>query len=251
VLRPLSASELLDLWERGIGVPPVEQGLLLLQAAYPEIPASHLLDLSIGQRDAILMRLRDKTFGASLSGLAVCPSCGEKVEISFPLVQLYANGGRYTDPLTLSSIAQPKRIETGGFELSFRLPNSRDLLRLPADSESARLTLLQTCVLDARRAGQPVDASDLSDDVVETLTRQMDDSDPLANLHLPLNCPACKHSWEVMFDILSFFWSEINAWAQRLLRELHILASAYGWREADILAMSAWRRQKYLELIGV
>jgi len=53
----------------------------------------------------------------------------------------------------------------------------------------------------------------------------------------------------VMFDIVSFFWSEICVQAKRLLREVHILARAYGWREADILSMSAARRQLYLEMV--
>jgi hypothetical protein len=35
------------------------------------------------------------------------------------------------------------------------------------------------------------------------------------------------------------------------MREVHTLAAMYGWRETDILAMSAWRRQRYLEMIGV
>jgi hypothetical protein len=34
------------------------------------------------------------------------------------------------------------------------------------------------------------------------------------------------------------------------LREVHTLAWAYGWREADILAMSPARRQFYIELVG-
>jgi hypothetical protein len=53
-----------------------------------------------------------------------------------------------------------------------------------------------------------------------------------------------------MFDIVPYLWTEINAWAMRLLREIHSLATAYGWREADILAMSAVRRHWYLEMIG-
>jgi hypothetical protein len=34
-----------------------------------------------------------------------------------------------------------------------------------------------------------------------------------------------------------------------VLREVHILASAYGWREDDILAMSPARRRIYLEML--
>jgi hypothetical protein len=53
-----------------------------------------------------------------------------------------------------------------------------------------------------------------------------------------------------MFDIGAFLWEEIAAQARRLLREVHTLARAYGWREADILVMSAARRQAYLEMVS-
>jgi hypothetical protein len=35
-----------------------------------------------------------------------------------------------------------------------------------------------------------------------------------------------------------------------LLTEVHRLAQAYGWREAEILALSEARRHAYLELVG-
>jgi hypothetical protein len=53
----------------------------------------------------------------------------------------------------------------------------------------------------------------------------------------------------MIFDIASFFWTEIAAEAKRLLGEVHILASAYGWREADILSLNPLRRRFYLEAI--
>ena len=40
-----------------------------------------------------------------------------------------------------------------------------------------------------------------------------------------------------------------TAWAVRLLGEVHELASAYGWREHDVLALSPWRRQAYLQMV--
>jgi hypothetical protein len=79
----------------------------------------------------------------------------------------------------------------------------------------------------------------------------MGQADPLADLTLLATCPACGHNWRILFDIVSYFWDEIQAWGGRLMREVHTLASAYGWRETDILAMSAWRRQRYLEMIGI
>ena len=40
----------------------------------------------------------------------------------------------------------------------------------------------------------------------------------------------------------------MHAWARRTLRDVHVLARAYGWREADVLALSPTRRQIYVEL---
>ena len=78
----------------------------------------------------------------------------------------------------------------------------------------------------------------------------MAEADPQAEVELALNCPACGEGWQAPFDIESFFWDEIGAWARRVLGEVHVLASSYGWRESDILNMSAWRRQFYIDLIG-
>ncbi len=52
------------------------------------------------------------------------------------------------------------------------------------------------------------------------------------------------------FDILSYLWTEIEDWAQRLLVDVHTLAVSYGWSERDILALSPRRRRMYLELLG-
>jgi len=252
MLRPLSASEILELWERGVGRSPVEHGLLLLQAAYPDLAARDLRRLTIGRRDAALIRLRERTFGAPLNGLAVCPNCAERVEIALPLEELLAVHAGYDDPPALSAEAQTSSLSVAGYNLTFRLPDSADLMNASAapDSDSARLALLEGCLVEARHDGQPVRPADLPEPAVEALTARMDEADPLANVTLPLTCPACGHSWEVLLDIVTFFWAEIGAWAERLLREVHVLASAYGWREADILSLSASRRQKYLELVG-
>jgi hypothetical protein len=257
--RPLSASDLLELWERGAGRSPVEQGLLLLQAAYPDLPACDLPRLTIGKRDAALMRLREQTFGLPLNGLAVCPVCAERVEIGLPLEELLAIHAGYDDPPALTAEAESNRLSIAGYDLTFRLPDSADLMnastpsaggKTVADPDSARLALLEACLLEARHNGQLVRAADLPEAAIDALTARMDEADPLANVTLPLTCPACGHSWEVLLDIVSFFWAEIGPWAERLLREVHALASAYGWREADILSLSAARRQKYLELVG-
>ena len=77
----------------------------------------------------------------------------------------------------------------------------------------------------------------------------MGEADPQADIRLALTCSECSLEWEATFDIVTFLWTEVDGWARRTLFEVHLLASAYGWRESDILALSAPRRRFYLEAV--
>ena len=91
---------------------------------------------------------------------------------------------------------------------------------------------------------------ELPDEIIETISAAMLEADPTAEIILHLTCPACAHEWDLLFDIADFFWSEISAQAQRLLREIDALARAYGWTEREILNLPAQRRQTYLEMVA-
>jgi len=137
-----------------------------------------------------------------------------------------------------------------GLALRFRLPNSLDLAALLGcqNPVAARSLLVQRCVLQTSRDGVPVAGSELPAETITKLAQRMAECDPQAEVLLDLCCPACDHSWQAPFDIVAFFWAELAAQAKRLLSEVHALARAYGWREAEILGMSARRRQFYLEM---
>jgi hypothetical protein len=72
--------------------------------------------------------------------------------------------------------------------------------------------------------------------------------DPDADVRITLACPACGDRSQAHFDIVSYLWSELDDWAQRVLADVHVLARAYGWSEDAILALSPSRRQIYLEM---
>jgi len=82
-MHPLSALELLDVWERGRDKNPVDQAILTLLAACPETSEEEILGLSIGERDKYLLILREWAFGSQFVGLASCPGCGENLELNF------------------------------------------------------------------------------------------------------------------------------------------------------------------------
>jgi hypothetical protein len=115
--------------------------------------------------------------------------------------------------------------------------------------EIAQKILLERCILQAVCKGKYVLFQQLPSHVKDAVITQMAQADPQANVPIDISCSACNHQWRSFFDIVSFFWTEINAWAFRVLREVHTLAITYSWREADILAMSPRRRQLYLEMV--
>lgn len=239
-MHPLSASELLAVWERGRGQPPVRQALLLLEAACPDETPEALATLPVGRRDARLLKLRASMLGPRLESVVACPACGEPLEFSLEAKTLLA-ASEEDLPETLT-------IQNDGYAISFRLPNSLDLADVVTRPDGAVSLVLERCLVQARYQGEDVGVAHLPEEAITAIIDRMREADPQADVRLALSCPACAHQWQSLFDIVSFFWSELEAWAQRLLHDVHTLASTYGWREADILAMSAWRREQYLNM---
>lgn len=241
----LNAATLLAAWERALPQNPVRRALTLLAVAWPEKSEEQWANVSIGERDGYLLRLRDEVFGCQLEATTVCPVCGERLQLSFSTQAIRAQA-----PQPSSSDGR-FRVEASGYEVSARLPTSADLMEIADCPDGAgREVLLKRCLTALRSDGEVVDAAALPEQIVKTVIEQMAQADPQAEVQIALACPACSHSWSMVFDILSYVWSEIDDWAQRLLMEVHALASAYGWSERDIISMSARRRRLYLEMVG-
>ena len=239
----VTTAELLTAWERGLPQSGSLRLLTLLATVHPELSEEQLLKLPIGHRDGLALRLREVLFGSQLTSLAACPVCTERLELALDVadIRVALNG----------PVQEPVALELEGFELEFRLPDSQDLMLIEAVSsvDEARRVLFERCLLSAYRDGQACAMDNLPEEILDKVEAAMSQADPQADVQLDLFCPACGHSWLATFDIASFLWSEINAWAQRVLNEVHLLAKAYCWREADILALSSARRRFYLELV--
>ena len=241
-LRSLSASELLDVWEQSVNAHSVERALCFLSACCGEAK-EELAALSIGQRDTRLLEIYRQLFGPAMDCFAQCPACGERLEYSLS-----------ADELMQPAIEQKQvfTLEAEEIFLRLRLIDSGDLqaIRSCADSENARMMLLERCVLEASQSGHAIKVQSLPESVVEEIASRLAKADPQAEVWIDLACCACRHAWQVIFDIELLLWAKVNALAKRLLQEVHLLAHAYGWGERDILALSARRRQAYLEMAG-
>ena len=228
-MRALSATEQLKVWESGRSQVPLQRALTMLAAACPEASPDSLASLTIGQRDVRLLELREVMFGSEVTGVTDCPECRENIELNFKCSDIHPA----TDPEPPNELT----VQSNGREVRFRLPTSADLLVAHSAEE-----LLERCLLSG--------GDSRTEDLVPAVSEKMLSTDPMAEIQLALNCSSCEHKWEAPFDIVTFLWREISAAARRLLREVHTLASAYGWTEPEILALSPARRRVYLEMVN-
>ena len=238
-MRSLSASELLEVWERSAREHPVERALTLLSACCEE-SRQELANLSLGRRDVRLLEIYQQLFGSGIEAFAQCPQCGERLEYRMTTTELI---------LPQAATITPLVVEMEGSCFHVRLPNSTDLsaMNTCSSAEAAQKLLLERCVGVEGEAGA---MQELPQSTVEKIASCMAAADPQAETLIDLTCCACRHCWQVVLDIENFLWVKISALARRLLREVHALARAYGWREHDILALSSVRRQAYLEMAG-
>ena len=243
-MTALSPAGMLDVWEAGQGRPPAERDLLLLTAASPdgEAAISRLETLSAGERDRRLLDLREQTFGPELTAVADCPACGERLEMTFTTADVR--------PPETGLEGQSQRLEKDGYAVDFRPPSLGDLVAAGAavDAGEGRRVLIERCITASHR-GTAIPPAGLPDPILEQVMAGMAAADPGADTELALACPGCGHHWNTAFDIGAYFWSELEAWAERTLIEIHALASAYGWSERDILNLSTARRRRYLEMV--
>ncbi|MDC8016068.1 hypothetical protein [Tahibacter soli] len=236
-MRTFDASALLDAWEHGYGLPPPQRALALLAYGWPHVPRDELASAPLGRRDAWLARLRIALFGPELAFVATCPHCASVVESTLDAA-----------PLALDAPPpDPRSIEIDGARVTLRAATSADLADLPRDADAAR-RLLALRVIDA--GDTTLDADALTEASLAAIADALAQIDPGAATDLALDCPDCGARWHGGLDIAAFLWREIDAWARRTLREVHALARAYAWREADVLALSPTRRKLYLELCG-
>jgi hypothetical protein len=233
-MRPLTQADSLALWEMGRLLHPLDQGVLAAQTAFPSERDS-VADWPLGRRNRALAELSCASFGAELRGWTACKHCAERLEFEI-------------DGRSLAESAMPEHdtsVTVDGH--SYRLPTSRDLAAIVQERDAAEAAqqLLRKCSLEEEQTKRL-----WSEEEMEAVGERLSAADPLAEIVLSFDCPSCCAHFEDCLDLPSFLWSEIEGRAKRVLMEVHTLASAYGWSQAEILSLSPARREFYVEMVG-
>jgi hypothetical protein len=239
----MRAGELLDLWEQGTALGPVERALVLAMAAGAE--TGELRGRPYGRTNARVLALREAIIGPDLAATASCPGCGTRVEFGVGAAGLRAlaaagDGGAV-------EVADGGTVDMGEYVVDWRPPTPDDLLEAAGAAEPGS-ALRRRCLLVASATGDPVDPATAPADLLVRAEAAMAEADPLAEVLVGLTCPECGSAFESDLDLGSFVWAEVGARARRVLQEVDTLARAYGWNEDDVLGLSESRRSTYLRL---
>lgn len=226
----LSAEAMLAAWEAGARRGPLDRALVLLWAGGQGDGAA---DLALTDRDRQLLELRSATFGPRLDCKAACPDCGAEVELSVDAEVL-------ADALT---VAEPSMIAADGREIVLRPLTSRDLAAAQGIDAEALPDFLRDRLASDSRALRPLE--------IAALDAEIEAQAQAAETVCRLSCPDCDTEWREALDIGALLWDEVEAAAWRTLSEVAELARAFGWTEAEVLALSSARRSAYLSLARV
>ncbi|MGW0762317.1 hypothetical protein ACWD1Y_38585 [Streptomyces sp. NPDC002814] len=269
------AAELLATWEAGLGAAPAGRAVLLHRTARPDLDAAALPRLPVGERESDLFTLRRALFGERMQVRLACTACGEDMEFDLDAGEFAGNLGGHAAPQRGAGLYQyaapPRgatshdgpadarqpgaalpaerlvRVSEGGWEVEFRLPGVADLTAA-ARAADPRGELIARCLVSAAYAGEVRAADALPAPVQHRIAEAVEAADPGADVTLNVACPECGQATRAELDIASYLWTELDAWARDVLLDVHLLATAYGWSEPEILALSPLRRRYYLEL---
>ncbi|HEU0202077.1 MAG TPA: hypothetical protein VFR86_16800 [Burkholderiaceae bacterium] len=275
----MNAVELLALWERAANSPAYARDDALLSST-DGAPAS------LGARNAALLELRARCFGDRQGLRTECPHCRATAEFTIDCVALAqallpacdteeTRGDQrlsidddLASRLSLTSGPSPggrgenrasvqgkvHTLETAGHRLAFRLPTTVDVREATFGAEGDEAfvaALLQRCVERCETAdGAPCDVTSLPAAVAMALSQRMEELEPGAHVGFDLACPECNETWHASMNVGDVLWSELQVRAERLVLDVDALARAYGWSEAQVLALSPTRRAAYLQLVG-
>lgn len=166
----------------------------------------------IADRDFILLKQYQLTFGDKVDAVLICPACDKKMDIDFFLSQVEVvekNLGSQIFTMELSPLAAYEDEQGRKHRnIEFRLPNGGDLEAVEGmqNEADAVIKLLSRCV--SRVGDQRMDENisrSLTALARREIEEEMSELAPRVELEMDLICPECQHLFTTHFNIGLFF----------------------------------------------
>lgn len=215
--------ELVNRWETG-GSEAAHRRLAALIETEPG--GRPLGEDTLGQRNRRLIALHGRWIDRPIEAHVACPTCGTGNEFVLPLEAMQ----ELPDP------PPGARTKLGGS--AFRLPTMAEAEACGADPAA----LARRCADDP---AVRLDAQQLA-----MLSEAFDALDPLGRLTVASHCSDCGGEVTAEVDLAEFVAAELTRCVELALRDIDLIAAAYGWSEREILSLPADRRARYVAMIA-
>lgn len=246
-----------SLLDRIDGMLPVERDTALIANLVVDpggnaIGAARTCELSAGDRELLLLSLRRRMFGNAMPCLLQCPACDERMDLDLKVDDLIVQ------PRGEPQLQYDDVIEVDGerFRVTFHLPTGGDIEKAvreaPSNPARAARSLAENCIdaVAEESALTGPGPEEWPESLVAEVAARVEGLDPQAEIKMQMTCPGCGHSFEQCMDTGGYLAQELAARQRVKYQEVHQLARAYHWSEADILRMGPRKRQLYLELLA-
>jgi hypothetical protein len=191
----------------------------------------------VGERTAALLQLvalTEQRDDVSLSARCSDTACGESFEFGLSL-------GALPEPTTGDD---PVRLQLDSSRaLTVRRPTGDDLRRWREGRPQTRTDAVSAMLDSLVIAGQVA----LEDEA--GVSSALAAADPLVDFTVSCRCPVCDAPNEVAVDLERLALSRLGSRQQAVLKDIHRLASHYGWTESEVMALPPGRRARYLAFI--
>jgi hypothetical protein len=170
--------------------------------------------------------------------------CREEMELELSIQELI-NLQRQSSDIKLM-------VQMGGDRVAIRKPIGLDQLQWLSqsfpDEKAAVQAMIQRLLIDDEKP-KSLQARIVPDEWVQAIDRAMEDLDPLVNFTMGVNCPYCGTLNHYSLDLGELSLRKLRHAQENLLKNVYRLMSRFHWSEAEVFAVPAWRRSRYLALI--
>jgi hypothetical protein len=226
------------------------------------ISAEHARALLVADRQMLLVRLHEVTFGHQVEATVRCPwpNCAalNSAELSLRDLPVYVPQElhpSYTVELSPEAVLLGPNGDIWR-SVCFRLPTGADqeavTPRLRDGDAHALTALLGRCLLAVGPADQPGEqlASALSARARREIEAAMARAAPALDLTMEGLCQECGRPFAAALDIQSFVLGEARVRLNGLYQEVHYLAYHYHWSEHEIMSFTRAKRRGYIEMLA-
>lgn len=219
----------------------------------PAVTTSLVRNLLVGDREFLMLRLRELTLGEKLKAMIVCgdPKCAQTMDIVLNLHDLIPAAKPVDRRIFQWKLHEGEQT----FAFEFRLPTGADqeaAADWPSGDAGATINRLLAGMITRIDDNCSVDdqaIAMLPEPVLQKLERRIEELAPLAVIDLNVKCVECRRPSVARLDVTWLFLQELLLNRRVLEREVHCIAWHYHWPEREILALTRHKRRRYLELI--